>query len=123
MPPHHVPDAYAPSRPARSRLPASGVPEPQRPGLGPRLTAAVRPFLVRRSLAAGKGPPPRTTGLGFLGEWVLGLGRGQERWEVPIWAVQASGRPSGEGEDMGLLLFLGLNERRRDGRPVMLSKF
>ena len=72
VPPRHAPDAYAPSRSARSRLPASGVPEPQQSGLGPRLTAAVRPFLVRRSLAAGKGPPLRTACLGFLGERVLG---------------------------------------------------
>ena len=78
--PRHVPDAYAPSRPARSRLPASGVPEPQQSGLGPRLTATVRPFLVRRSLAAGKGPPMRTSSLGFLGERAVLEGGNTAGW-------------------------------------------
>jgi len=30
------------------------------------------------------------------------------------------GSVSGEGEEVGLLLFLSLNERRGDGRPVIL---
>ena len=88
-------------RPAglRSRLPSSEVPEPQRPGLGSWLTEAVRSFLFRCRLAAGKGPPPRTAGLGLLGEWVLGgcSARWHEWWpvgrhdQVPMWAVRESG--------------------------------
>ena len=38
--------------------------------------------------------------------------------QVLIWAVFWDA--SGEGEEMDLLLFFGLNKRRRDGRPVIL---